>query len=496
MKTGKGLNLVLQAILLGISLLIPTGVGAQTTEFVYNGSLGSNTSQDHDMEFRLFDAATGGTQVGGTIVVTEVAVTKGKFRVILDFGPGAFADPDRFLEAVVRPAGSLDPYTPLGPREKIYSVPSAVSSVGALSADSLSQACQACVTDSHIGSVSGSKVTGTVANAANAVTAENITGVVPIANGGTGSATQNFVDLSTNQTVGGNKAFTGMFTATGNLVRFGGNANFTLNRPTNSTGAGADFLIQGQAAGIPHVSGGNLRLMAGDAGGTGLGGDLHLNAGRGLGSGDDGRVLIGTTAREVQIGFTNTDTFLRGTRVTVGDFSNNTYIRGVNVHFDGTNVIFGPTTDVEFRGPILRVENSTTTGALTVQNATTTSSLTVQNATTTGSLTVQNTITGSAAKAATFSASSPAAPSVRNLTVLRLNLSGPIGGFHEITDLIDGVDGQCITLIHNGAAGSPVRIVDSGNFQLSGDWVGDRDDTLTVCRSGSKWYETTRSNNL
>ena len=41
-------------------------------------------------------------------------------------------------------------------------------------------------------------------------------GVVPIANGGTGSATQNFVDLTTAQTVAGNKTFSG--TLSGNVV--------------------------------------------------------------------------------------------------------------------------------------------------------------------------------------------------------------------------------------------------------------------------------------
>ena len=36
-----------------------------------------------------------------------------------------------------------------------------------------------------------------------------VTGILPVANGGTGAATQNFVDLTTDQTVGGNKNFTG-----------------------------------------------------------------------------------------------------------------------------------------------------------------------------------------------------------------------------------------------------------------------------------------------
>lgn len=38
-----------------------------------------------------------------------------------------------------------------------------------------------------------------------------VTGTLPIANGGTGSATQNFVDLTTAQTVAGNKTFSGKF---------------------------------------------------------------------------------------------------------------------------------------------------------------------------------------------------------------------------------------------------------------------------------------------
>ena len=34
-----------------------------------------------------------------------------------------------------------------------------------------------------------------------------VTGVLPVANGGTGSGTKNFVDLSTAQTINGNKTF-------------------------------------------------------------------------------------------------------------------------------------------------------------------------------------------------------------------------------------------------------------------------------------------------
>jgi hypothetical protein len=44
-------------------------------------------------------------------------------------------------------------------------------------------------------------------------TAANVSGTVAIANGGTGSTTQNFVDLTTTQTVAGNKTFSGTLAA-------------------------------------------------------------------------------------------------------------------------------------------------------------------------------------------------------------------------------------------------------------------------------------------
>ena len=95
----------------------------------------------------------------------------------------------------------------------------AIHTINATSADSLSNNCLACVTSEQIGSVAGNKVSGNVANADNAsvaMTAGNVTGVVGIGNGGTGSSTQNFVDLSTNQSnIGGNKTFAGMLSGNG-----------------------------------------------------------------------------------------------------------------------------------------------------------------------------------------------------------------------------------------------------------------------------------------
>ena len=55
-----------------------------------------------------------------------------------------------------------------------------------------------------------------------AASSGTVTGIVPVANGGTGSATQNFVDLSTTQTVAGAKTFSSDLTVNGLTVGRGG----------------------------------------------------------------------------------------------------------------------------------------------------------------------------------------------------------------------------------------------------------------------------------
>ena len=50
------------------------------------------------LEFRLFDAASGGNPIGPALVIEEVNVEDGLFQVELDFGADAFDGAPRFLE--------------------------------------------------------------------------------------------------------------------------------------------------------------------------------------------------------------------------------------------------------------------------------------------------------------------------------------------------------------------------------------------------------------
>lgn len=150
-------------------------INAQTTAFTYQGKLTDNTSAGngtYDLQFSLYDALTGGNQIGTTQTHTGVMLNRGIFTVDLDFG-SQFPGADRWLEiSVKKPSDSS--YTTLLPRQKISSVPYTVRALSAATADSLSSACVGCVADSQINTVSGSKVTGTVANATNAATASSV----------------------------------------------------------------------------------------------------------------------------------------------------------------------------------------------------------------------------------------------------------------------------------------------------------------------------------
>src|SRR5262245_24685159 len=80
------------------------------TAFTYQGRLaaaGTPASGSYDFEFRLFDAATAGNQVGITIALGSLPVNGGLFTTTLDFGnsPNPFGGQARWLEIKVKPAG-------------------------------------------------------------------------------------------------------------------------------------------------------------------------------------------------------------------------------------------------------------------------------------------------------------------------------------------------------------------------------------------------------
>lgn len=123
------------------------------TEFTFQGKLttgGAAIDGNVDLKFRLFDAATDGTQVGAELEALSVFVADGTFTVDLDFGSGAFVGGKRWLEIDVRHAG--DPtYETLSPRQPIVPAPIAQIALNGGSSPFMFTGPDATFTDGNVG---------------------------------------------------------------------------------------------------------------------------------------------------------------------------------------------------------------------------------------------------------------------------------------------------------------------------------------------------------
>ena len=119
---------------LAMALLMSAAAGAQTqlgTAFTYQGQLketGTPLNGTADFQFRLWDALSGGNQVGATVPVSAVNVTAGLFTVTLDFGAAAFNGDARWLGIAVRAPAGGGSFTTLSPRQPSTAAPYALFS--------------------------------------------------------------------------------------------------------------------------------------------------------------------------------------------------------------------------------------------------------------------------------------------------------------------------------------------------------------------------------
>ncbi len=138
---------------------------AQTTVFTYQGKLSDSSMSangSYDLGFALYDAPTGGNQIGAAITRPAVTVSNGIFTVSLDFGANAFSGAARYLEIAVKKPSDAN-FTTLAPRQMLTSSPYSIRTLSAGAADGLSANCASCVTNAQINSVDAGKITGTVA---------------------------------------------------------------------------------------------------------------------------------------------------------------------------------------------------------------------------------------------------------------------------------------------------------------------------------------------
>jgi hypothetical protein len=164
---------------------VPTAV---TVQGVLRDSAGRLQSMSLDVTVNFFDGAASPTLLAGPYTTNGAMVVNGLFSVAVDDAALA-AKLAAASEAWLQITAGSDVF----PRQRV-------------SADVFAQRCSA---------------------------ADSLSGILPVASGGTGSATQNFVDLTTVQTIAGNKTFSGTVAVDGALQ---GKASVTVDQGNNNSG--------------------------------------------------------------------------------------------------------------------------------------------------------------------------------------------------------------------------------------------------------------------
>ena len=128
LSTGLAMALAL-ALIAGLALAQQPAGSPLTAAFTYQGRLSSSGipyTGPCDLQFGLWDAGTGGAQIGPTQTLTNVPLADGYFTVQLDWGADKFFGEQRWLDiSVCCPAGG-GTYTPLTPRQMLTAAPQAL----------------------------------------------------------------------------------------------------------------------------------------------------------------------------------------------------------------------------------------------------------------------------------------------------------------------------------------------------------------------------------
>lgn len=190
---------------------------AQTTAITYQGRLNDNSvaaNGNYQMQFSLYDAISGGTQVGATVENANVSVTNGIFTTQLDFGANAFDGGERFIEIAVR-RNSSESYVTLDPRQPITSAPYATRARFATTAEVANTALNA----ERLGGFDSSEfVRGNVVRSFNGRTGD--TGIAPGNNVSlTVSSSSNFVRLDVTAVNRITTRYSNQFTISGNSIQ-------------------------------------------------------------------------------------------------------------------------------------------------------------------------------------------------------------------------------------------------------------------------------------
>jgi hypothetical protein len=259
------------------------------TAFTYQGRLtdgGSPANGEYDFRFELYDAVSGGSQVGSMVPKENTAVTDGLFTVELNFGSGVFNGDARYLEIGVRP-GSGGTYTTLSPRQALTPAPYALALPGLWTQQNITST-------NLIGGYSGNSVSAGVTGATiggggvsaypNQVTANNATvagGYGNTASGGTaavGGGGRNIASSSRATVSGGhyNTASGERATVGGGYSNEASSGEATVAGGYNNTASSEHATVGG---GYNNTAGAGNATVGGGAGNTASAGSATVPGG-------------------------------------------------------------------------------------------------------------------------------------------------------------------------------------------------------------------------
>ena len=280
----KSIAITLLICLAGLFALAQDA-SAQTTAFTYQGSLKDGANQatgNYDFEFALFDAVSGGVQLGTTQTQNSVAVVNGIFSVKLDFG-SQFPGANRFLEIRLRLTGQPG-ITTLAPRQLVTSAPYSVKSLNTDNAAQLGgvAASQYVLTDDPRMSDARNPLPNSTNYIQNQNAVPQASGNFNITGDGTagGTLSGNVVNAATKYNIGGSRVlsnpgddnlFAGTNAGQSNTTGFE-NSFFGRNAgQSNTTGFSNSFV--GLNAGFANTTGNDNSFFGSEAGSANKGSD-------------------------------------------------------------------------------------------------------------------------------------------------------------------------------------------------------------------------------
>jgi hypothetical protein len=188
----NGWVLILALLASYVSGLLAAPVG---TAITYQGRLtsaGQPANGVYDLRFALYDAASGGSQLGSPLTNAPVIITNGTFSVLLDFG-AVFNGQACWLDIGVRTNGSSSQYSTPSSRQPLTPTPYALYAPSAgLAATATATGTATNFTGNLSGDVTGTQMTTVVAQVGGQPAAFVATGSIT-ANAATSANTPNTI---------------------------------------------------------------------------------------------------------------------------------------------------------------------------------------------------------------------------------------------------------------------------------------------------------------